>query len=114
MALSESGYDAAYTAATCTAFTNPADITLNKNLKDKIRSALHEMRASDKEWRPDRQWVVRLAELGSGSVAADTLRKGFLIAGVSNKMDGSEDDWMFQYGVPIWCCQAEGGGLSMN
>ena len=94
-AIREKGYDVVYTAAACTAFTNPADITLNKPLKDRIRSAWHDKRGNDSTWSPDRQCLIGAVEESWNAMPSDTLAKGFLMAGISNAMDGTEDDWVW-------------------
>jgi len=99
-ALKEKGYDVVYGAAGCSAITNPADATYNAPLKSFIRKEWHRARMqaaeSGAEFKPTRQWFLSTTEAAWSSISDETIRKGFLMAGISNALDGTQDDWIFE------------------
>ena len=76
----------------------PGDLGWNKPFKDAIRKSWknwmrrQKANAKGKISAPTRSQVLRWVSEAWKSVSEDTIRKAFKIAGISNALDGSEDD----------------------
>ena len=86
----------AYIPAGLTSILQPLDVSINKPYKDSIRHSYEEATIAFKSNKIPKikrevllKWVV---ENWENSIKKDSIEKSFLICGISNNLDGSEDD----------------------
>src|SRR6218665_1265677 len=87
-----------------TSVLQPLDVCLNKPFKDRLRKMWLEWMTSGSATltkggnlqKPDITVVVSWAKQAWDSIPEDMVRKSFLKCGISNAMDGSEDDALYE------------------
>ena len=86
----------AYIPAGLTSILQPLDVSINRPYKDSIRHSYEEATIAFKSNKIPKikrevllKWVV---ENWENSIKKDSIEKSFLICGISNNLDGSEDD----------------------
>ena len=79
-----------------TSILQPLDVSINRPYKDSIRHSYEEATIAFKSNKIPKikrevllKWVV---ENWENSIKKDSIEKSFLICGISNNLDGSEDD----------------------
>ena len=80
----------------CTSLLQPLDVSVNKPLKDHAKRLwleyMCEMSTTDTPTKsPSKQQIVDWVVSAQRQVSGDIIKKSFLVTGISNKQDGSED-----------------------
>jgi len=87
-----------------TSLLQPLDVCLNKPFKDRVRKLWNDWMASDEPkpttkggniMKPDITLVAEWVKAAWDSMPPEMIRKSFLKCGISNAMDGSEDDAVY-------------------
>lgn len=81
----------------------PLDVSINKPFKDRMRQKWIEWMMADKKkltaagnlCKPDLPIVVKWVKESWESIPSDMIKKSFLKCGISNKLDGTEDDFIY-------------------
>ena len=63
-----------------------------------MAEAVKELTSAGKFKRPSYETVARWVRDSWNAVDANLIQKSFKCCGISNKCDGTEDDWIFNYG----------------
>ena len=82
----------------------PLDVSLNKPFKDRVRRLWNEwmsfgdvkLTKGDNVMKPDITLCCQWVKQASDDIPAQMAKKSFLMCGISNAMDGSEDDAIFE------------------
>ncbi|GBB99823.1 hypothetical protein RclHR1_36480001 [Rhizophagus clarus] len=83
----------------------PLDVSVNKSFKTKMRQnynkwmaeAVKELTPAGNLKKPSYETVANWVRDSWNAVDVDLIRKFFKCCGISNKRDGTEDDWIFNY-----------------
>ena len=83
----------------CTSIVQPMDKCINKPFKDHMRASWQEWMRQDRAKtksgnlkQPTRQDAINWVSKAWYSISPDTLIKSFKVCGISNALDGTEDD----------------------
>ena len=83
----------------CTSIAQPMDKCINNPFKEAMRACWEEWMRGDRQKtlmrnlkQPTRQEVLTWVSKAWGSIKQETLVRSFLVCGISNALDGSEDD----------------------
>lgn len=107
--------DLIFVQAGCTGLVQPLDVTVNRSFKslmrqewDKWMNGPHEYTTRGNMKSPTRQDIVNWVSHAWDKVSAHTIQTGFLRAGISNNLDGSQEDQLFDYvpQIPAWTEQS--------
>uniref|UniRef100_A0A8C4RZL7 HTH CENPB-type domain-containing protein n=1 Tax=Erpetoichthys calabaricus TaxID=27687 RepID=A0A8C4RZL7_ERPCA len=87
-----------------TSMLQPLDVCLNKPFKDRVRSMWQQWMCSGEVKltkggnlkKPDIDLVAKWVKEAWDSIPAEMIKKSFLKCGISNAMDGSEDDAIYE------------------
>jgi hypothetical protein len=88
----------------CTSKLQPCDVSWNKPFKDRYRELYDDWLYNDtpsltkqgNRRPPEKKTILRWIKEAWASVSPDIIRKSFLKTGISNNLDGTEDDVLFQ------------------
>ena len=85
----------------CTSIIQPMDKCINKPFKESMRQSWQEWmrqdRAKTKQGnlkQPTRQDAINWVSIAWDSISQETIVNSFLVCGISNALDGSEDDYV--------------------
>jgi hypothetical protein len=71
---------------------------MRKNYNEWMLEAAKELTPTGKFKRPSYETVANWVKDSWNAVDTNLIRKSFKCCGISNKRDGTEDDWIFDYG----------------
>ncbi|GBB83249.1 hypothetical protein RclHR1_01000005 [Rhizophagus clarus] len=83
----------------------PLDVSVNKSFKSKMRryynewmaETIKELTPTGKFRRPSYETVAHWVKDSWDAVDVNLIQRSFKCCGISNKRDGTEDDWIFNY-----------------
>ena len=78
----------------------PLDVCLNKPFKDRVRQkwmaeGIHELTAGGRQKKPSEELVCRWIVEAWHDIPREMVANSFLKCGITNSLDGSEDDFIF-------------------
>ena len=86
-----------------TSVLQPLDVCLNKPFKDRVRQkwvewmaeGIHKLTAGGRQKKTSEELVCQWIGKGSRDIPREMVAKSFLKCGITNSLDGSEDDFIF-------------------
>ena len=86
-----------------TSVLQPLDVSLNKPFKDRVRQkwmawmaeGIHELTAGGRQKKPSEELMCQWIGEAWRDIPREMVAKSFLKCGITNSMDGSEDDFVF-------------------
>ena len=86
-----------------TSVLQPLDVCLNKPFKDRVRQkwmewmaeGIHKLTAGGRQKKTSEELVCQWIGKGSRDIPREMVAKSFLKCGITNALDGSEDDFIF-------------------